>query len=146
MGWIPIAETQRALQGSGLDGMHVRPFTDSEEDKARFKVIPLEGKSRREVQTTAEYLGSKAFGIVHTRRGWAIRVLSTAYADLVQQLAPDEATRLTSEYFEVSGIPTSFSKAAVQKLLVEWQGAEPVRPMERAFNGFLAWIFFFLYT
>ena len=119
LGWIPIAGTQRALQGSGVDGMHVRPFTESEEDRKRFQVIPLDGKSRKEVQTVAEYLGDKAYGIVHTRRGWAVRVLRTGYVDIVKQIAPDESTRLISEYFEVSGIPTSFSKAAVQRLLVE---------------------------
>ena len=83
LGWIPATEAQKSLRGSGFDGVQVRPFVDTDADRSRFKVIVLEGEDRLEVFATAKYLGERAFGIVHTRRGWAIRVLSTEYPALV---------------------------------------------------------------
>ena len=123
LGWLPVNEFQRALQGSGVDGMNVRPFNETDADRMRFRVIVMEGKTRQEVQAAADYLGDKAFGIVHTRRGWAIRVTNNDYSALVHQVNPEEAGKLTAQYFEVSGFPNSFSKAAVRTSLAEWQGS-----------------------
>ena len=100
----------------------------------------MEDKSRQETQAAAEYLGGKAFGIVHTRRGWAIRVASDDYPTLVHQVNPEQAAKLTAQYFEVSGFPNSFSKSAVRASLAEWHGVEPVRPVDRVINGYQGWI------
>ena len=120
--------------------MNIRPFIESETDRQKYKVIVLEHKSREEVMSRADYLGARAFGVVYTRRGWAIRVLSSEYIALVKELLPDEAEKLTHQYFELSGVPSNYSKAAVQALIAGWTGAAPVRPLPFVNNSFQSWI------
>ena len=73
----------------------------------------------KEKKTNAAYLGDRGFGIVHTRKGWAVRVLKASYKEIVAQLKPEDLVKLTSDYYEVSGVPINFSKTAVQRLLSE---------------------------
>ena len=116
------------------------PCIEGEQDREELKALVSEGQSREHFVNRAECFGARAFGVIYARRAWAVRVLTAHYANLVKELLPEDAAKLTAEYFEVSGIASKLSRRSMQALIREWTGSELVRPSSPEIKGFQSWI------
>ena len=69
--WIPI------LRASGLDGIFVRQFIESDQDRALYRAVPMPMDATLTTSLgQAQFLGDKAFGVVPYGAGFGIPVKS----------------------------------------------------------------------
>ena len=111
----------QVLRASSRDGVFTRTFFESDEDRAMYRVIPLEeGTTLQAAQSKAAWLGDASFGVVTTRRGLAIRVKAGDFERVVKQVRPDDSHKLLGSKWEVSGLPLAMSADALGAFLHPW--------------------------
>lgn len=129
---VPADCVNAVLKASGELGVLSRPFWDTEVQPESFGKVVLDLKHDREaalrISGTVE---KKAWGIVSTRKGWAIRVLAADQTALQEQLNPAFET---GNMYSVSGLPLSWHEENVQSFLGEWS-AKPIRSFRVGFRA-----------
>jgi hypothetical protein len=129
---IAITSVESTLRASGKDGIFVRPFYASAADSEVHKVVPLVATtSLAAARTKAEWLDTKALGVVALRRGFGVRVLAAEYDTTAALLRPDDAAQLLGKRWEVTGLPSSMGGIALQEALGTWQ----VEPLHTFLKG-----------
>ncbi len=119
---VPKLSLDSVLKAGGADGVFTRSFFTSDEERAKFKIVPLEdGTTLDMAQGKAHWLGEIAFGIVTTRRGLAIRVKAGDYEQAVRRLHPEDTDRFLGSRWAVSGLPLATSKDALVAFLHPWR-------------------------
>ena len=110
------------MKVSGKDGVFTKQFFTTDEERAEYKIIPLdEATSLESALFKANFLGERAHGVVPTRKGLAIRVLASDYPDAIRQIRPEDAQRFLGKTWEVSGLPLGMGKEALEAFLQPWQ-------------------------
>ena len=106
---IASSTYDRALRASGTDGVMTRPFNTTEEEKTHFQSVPLpldfslEGALRK-----TSWLAERAFGVVTTRLGLSVRLITTDFEEVVKLVQPENYTKFLGEMWDVSGLPLSW--------------------------------------
>ena len=111
-----------------------RPFYTTEEEKPHFRSVPLplnfslEGALRK-----TSWLAERAFGVVTTRLGLAVRVKTTDFEEVVKLVQPEKYTKFLGELWDVSGLPVSWSPDAVTDFLTGWKVC-PVKTFRKGYR------------
>ena len=106
------------LKVSGKEGVFTRQFFTTDEERAKFNIIPLEETTPLEsALIKANFLGERAHGVVPTRKGLGIRALASDYLEAVRQIRPEDAHRYQGKTWEVSGLPLGMGKEALECFL-----------------------------
>ena len=123
---VPVKNVKCVLRASGQDAVFVRLFFECEEDSEKFKIVPfatdvdLAGAVRQVTRMGDHY------GVVKTHRGFGARVIADQFEDAVRQIRTEDAAAFLGTRYEVSGLPLSCGKDAIQDLLSTWTGATPI--------------------
>ena len=110
--WIPI------LRASGIDGICVRQFIESDQDRALYKAIL---KPINSTLTTslghAQFIGNKPFGVVPYEAGFKIQVKSNDFEKVLTLLQPQKRDQFLCKTNEISGLQVAISKESLQQFL-----------------------------
>ena len=72
---LPMSSWTQILRSSGVDGVFVRPFVETDQDKLAYRDVPLPaGTTLSAAIRQAQFLGEKTFGVVLHAAGFGIRV------------------------------------------------------------------------
>ena len=83
--WIPI------LRASGVDGIFVRQFIESDHDRGIYRAVPMPVEATLATCLgQAQFLGEKAFGVVPYGGGFGIRVKSADFEEVLSLLQPEK--------------------------------------------------------
>ena len=97
-----------ALRTSGTDGVTTRPFFTTEEEDTFFRSVPLPlDFSLVEALRKTSWLADRAFGVVTTRLGLALRVKTTDFEEVVKLVQPENRTKFLGELSDVSRLQLS---------------------------------------
>lgn len=119
---VTMTTLEKALKASGTNGVFSRPFYDTDLDREAFKVVPLPRElDLKMALQRAEWFGADGYGVVTTRRGFAVRVKAEAYDEALKLLRPDDWKGLSGKVWEVSGLPLWTGKAALKDFLQDWE-------------------------
>ena len=78
--YLPASSLITALRSSGLDGVFVRPFIESDQDRMIYRAAPLPmDVSLESAVRQAYFFGEKAYGVVPFACGFAVRVNTVDY-------------------------------------------------------------------
>ena len=78
--YLPASSLITALRSSGLDGVFVRPFIESDQDRMIYRAAPLPlDMSLVSAVRQAAFFGDKAYGVVPFAHGFGIRVKTADY-------------------------------------------------------------------
>jgi hypothetical protein len=120
------------LKASGQQGMLSRPFWDSDRQPDMFAKVLLDPKHDREAALRiAASVKEKAWGLLSTRKGWAIRVLVADQQEIQTQVNPSYQL---GKVYAVSGLPLSWHEENVMSFLGRWS----VKPIKSFRIGFRA--------
>ena len=131
---IASSTYDRALRASGMDGVMTRPFYTTEKEKTQFRPVPLpldftlEGALRK-----TSWLAERAFGVVTTRLGLAVRVRTADFEEVMRLVQPENYTKFLGELWDVSGLPLSWGPEAVTDFLAGWK-VSPVRTFRQGYR------------
>ena len=102
---VPPGAVEKTIASSGQGGLFAREFLENEQTSQLSKVpLPIE-HDRAAALRIAASLGNKARGVVPTRKGWAVQVLSAHFQEVAQEVNPDRAALWAGAEYEVSGLP-----------------------------------------
>ena len=124
---VPKKNAPNALRASGQDGVFVRPFFEGEEDSETYKIVPFADDldlagAIRQVARVGDHCG-----VVKTRRGYGARVAAENFEEAVRMIRTDDAAAFLGTRYEVSGLPLSCGREAIQDLLMAtWTEAVPI--------------------
>lgn len=123
---IAAKEVDKTLRASGVDAVFVRPFFEGTENVAKYKVIPFTAETdlAGAVRQAGRMHGH--FGVIKTRKGYGVRVLPEDFEEAARAIRPDDAASFTGTRYEVSGLPLSCGREAIEDLLSTWTGAVPI--------------------
>ena len=122
-----------ALRASGLDGVFVRPFIESDQDRLLYRAAPLPiGVSLETSVRQAAFFGEKAYGVVPYARGFGIRVKAADFQEILTQIQPENSEQFFGKRWEISGLPLAMGKESLQDFLSGW----PVTPLHTFRHGF----------
>ena len=115
-----------ALRASGTGEVITRPFYTTEEEETLFLSVvflldfSLEGTLRK-----TSWLADRAFGVVTTRLGLAVRGKTTDFEEVVKLVQPESYNKFLRELRGVSGLPFSRGPDAVTDFLAGWEEVIP---------------------
>ncbi len=119
--YVSLATAPAVLRASGAAGVFTRDFYESDEDRQKYRTVPCqEGCSLKAALEQAGHMGNEAYGVVRTKRGFAIRVKATEYEGVVRRLRPEDAQHFIGDRWEISGLPVTTGKEAVQEFVSGW--------------------------
>ena len=123
---VPVKNVQSVLRASGQDAVFVRLFFKCEEDSEKFKIVPFANDvdlagAVRQVSRMVDH-----YGVVKTHRGYGARVVADDFEEAVRTIRTEDAAAFLGTRYEVSGLPLSCGKDAIQDLLSTWTGATPI--------------------
>ena len=97
------------------------PFLPGENAREEFKVVllPTDTSFSDALQRT-KLLGERAFGLVETRRGLAIRVKRQDFDEGLKLVRPDDHESLAVKLYEVSGLPCWMGRTALARFCGAW--------------------------
>ena len=123
---ISAKEEDKIMRASGLDGVFVRPFFESTEDASKYKIIPFTAET--DLAGAIRQAGRMQchFGVIKTRKGYSVRVLPEDFEEAARAIRPDDVASFTGTRYEVSGLPLSCGREAIEDLLSTWTGAVPI--------------------
>eukprot|EP00973_Karenia_brevis_P004306 590178-Karenia_brevis.AAC.1 len=100
------------LRKSGLQGMFTRPFYEKQEDNVEFRNVPLPlSHDLDSAQRVAVGLGDRAFGVLPKGKGYAVRVRTQNYEEVVKQYHSEtDAVRFLGTNYVVKGCPMSWDE------------------------------------
>ena len=79
--WIGI------LRASGIDGVFVRQYIESDQDRSLYKAVPMPVDAQLSTCVAqAQFLGEKAFGVVKYGGGFGIRVKSCDFDEILTRI------------------------------------------------------------
>ena len=78
------------------------------------------------------------YGVVKTFKGFGARVLAQQHQEAVRLVRPEDAESLLGQKYEVSGLPLSCGKDAVEELLSTWTGVVAISTFRT--NRYRSWI------
>ena len=133
---MPPAEATKAEVVSGEGGLFVRRFLETEADRARQRVVPLDTKHDRLASLrVAKSLPGVALGVVPTRRGWGIRVAAEKYEQVLAEVNPEAQATLAGSDYLVSGLPLSWGQNNVKTFLGAWDARPVGQPTRVGFRN-----------
>ena len=89
---MPANSLVPALRASGLDGVFVRPFIENDQDRLLYRAAPFAlDISLAAAVRQANFFGEKAFGVVPFARGLGVRVKSSDYIEILNQIQPEKS-------------------------------------------------------
>ena len=112
-----------------------RPFCTTEEEKLLFRSVPLpldlslDGALRK-----TAWLADRAYGVVTTRMGLAVRVLAADFEEIIKLVQPDTCSKFLGELWDVSGLPLSSSPDAVTDFFTGWK-VTPLKTFRQGCRG-----------
>ena len=130
---IASSSYEGAQRASGTDVM-TRPFYTTEEEKTLFRSVPLpmdfslDGALRKK-----SWLADRAFGVVTTRLGLAVRVKTPDFEEVVRLVQPENYNKFLGELWDVSGLPSSWRPGAVTYFLAGWK-VSPVKTFRQGYR------------
>ena len=131
--YLPASSLITALRSSGLDGVFVRPFIESDQDRMLYRAAPLPlDISLESAVRQASFFGEKAYGVVPFAHGFGIRVKTADYPEILTQIQPDNASQFLGKRWEISGLPLAMGKESLQDFVSGWQ----VTPLHSFRHGF----------
>ena len=120
--YIQNASSVAVLRASGADGVFTREFYVTDADRARYRVVPCkDADSIEAAREQASHMADDAFGVVRTRRGYGIRVLSERYEAVIMHLRPDDAQQFVGDRWEISGLPVTTGVEAMKEFVDGWE-------------------------
>ena len=78
------------------------------------------------------WLAERAFGVVTTRLGLAVRVRTTDFEEVVRLVQPENYTKFLGELRDVSGLPLSWGPDVVTDFLAGWK-VSPVKTFRQGY-------------
>ena len=131
---VPPGSVVKAMAKSAEAGLFARNFVDAGgTTQYRKALLPVE-HDRAAALRIAATMGGKALGVVPTRKGWAIQVLSVHFNEVATGVNPERTAQSSGAEYEVSGLPLSWNRENVTAFLAGW-GAKPVgRPTRFGFR------------
>ena len=108
-GKIASSSYEGALRASGTDGVMTRPFCTTEEGKTLFRSVPIlldfsmDGALRK-----TSWVAARAFGVVTTLLGLAVRVKTPDFEEIASLVQPEKYNKFLGEMWDVSGLPLSW--------------------------------------
>ena len=124
-----------ALRASGTGEVITRPFYTTEEEETLFRSVlflldfSLEGALRK-----TSWLADRAFGVVTTRLGLAVRGKTTDFEEVVKLAQPESYNKSLRELRGVSGLPFSRGPDAVTDFLAGWEEVIPVKTFRQGYR------------
>ena len=105
---------------------------DADVQPEKYAKVVLDLKHNRDAALRiAATIGQKSWGIVPTRKGWAVRVLAEDQEAVQKELNP---TFVTGDMYSVSGLPLSWHEENVRNFLGDWD-AKPVKSFRTGFRS-----------
>ena len=133
---VPPGDIAKVELSSGENGLFSRRFVESEEDRTKQRIVPLEPQhDRLAALRIAKSKGVLALGVVPTRRGWGIRVLAESFQAVLADINPAEQAELLGDAYLVSGLPLSWGSANVKEFLGAWAARPVGRPIRVGFTN-----------
>ena len=121
------------MRSSGVDGVFVRPFVETDQDKLAYRDVPLPSSTTLSAAIRqAQFLGEKAFGVVPYAAGFGIRVKPEDFNETVLQIHPENPEQFIGKKLEISGLPMAMGKQSLLDFLGDWR----VCPLHTFRHGF----------
>ena len=115
---LPMTSWTQILKSSGVDGVFVRPFVETDQDKLAYRNVPLPaGTTLPAANRQAQFLGEKAFGVVTYAAGFGIRVKPEDFNEILLQIHPENSEQFIGKKLEISGLPMAMGKASLLDFL-----------------------------
>lgn len=119
---IALACRDKVLRCSGQEGVLIRPFHDTPQDRDKYKVVPLDLKfSVQEAKCKADLLGDLSVCLTTCGKGFGVCVLTQNHEQCAKTLYPQDWKRFLGEKWTISGLPCSCGGLALQRLLEDWE-------------------------
>ena len=133
---VPPSEVTQGEIASGKDGLFFRRFLETEEDRTKQRVVPLDTKHDRLASLrVAQSLPSVALGVVPTRKGWGIRVAADKYEQVLAEVNPEAQATLAGTDYLVTGLPLSWGQNNVKAFLGSWEARPVGQPTRVGFRN-----------
>ena len=123
---IACRDVQKVLRTSGQDAVFARLFFEGAEDAEKFRVVPFAARVDLAAAIRQASRMSDHFGIVKTHKGFGARVLAANFEDAVRFIRTEDAAAYLGTRYEISGLPLSCGRDAIEDLLKTWTGAVPI--------------------
>jgi hypothetical protein len=130
--YVLAGNVDLVLKASGQQGVLSRPYWDSDRQPEMFAKVFLDCKHDREAALRiASSVKEKAWGLMSTKKGWAIRVLAADQQAIQTQTNPSFQV---GKVYKVSGLPLSWHEENVKKILGDWD-AMPIKSFRIGFRA-----------
>ena len=131
---ISKSQIDAGLRKSGTDGVFVRRFFEEHESRDEFRIVPLRPDTTlKDALAKASGLGEKAWGIIVTKRGLAIRVLPKDFEEVIRSVRPQDHEHFTGQTYEISGLPAWMGSDGLRQMLGSWD-VSPVATFRKGFR------------
>ena len=125
MVYVSKAASTAVLRASGKEHVFTRDFYESDEDRAKYRIVPSqEGSSLAAALEQAAHMGEDAFGVVQTKKGFGIRVRSDQYENVLMRLRPDDAQQFLVDRWRSQGCQQRPERKQSKSL---WRGGTCIR-------------------
>ena len=119
---VALADRDKVLKASGLDGVFTRPFFNGDSEKNEFKTAPFPLDTDLEAaRRKAAFFGDRAYGVITNAKGFALRVKSDAFEEALKQVNPTAVDRFSGEKWEISGLPLDMGEQGLLIFLEGWK-------------------------
>ena len=131
--FVPASAWIQILRASGLDGIFVRQFMETDQDRSVYRAVPMPVEATLGTSLgQAKFLADKAFGVVPYGSGFGIRVKSCDFEEILALLQPDKRHQFSGKTCEISGLPLAMGKESLQEFFGDWK----LHPLHTFRQGF----------